>query len=91
LNPAALKKASGKKIEIYDNKAKKAISTSVVAKKGEVTISVKNLSAAVEYSMKVDGKEVSKYKQGAVTFQTRPSPLPTVALLRELRTTSRCS
>ena len=68
LNPAALKKASGKKIEIYDNKAKKAISTSVVAKKGEVTISVKNLSAAVEYSVKVDGKEVSKYKQGAVTL-----------------------
>jgi len=68
LNPAALKKASGKKIEIYDNTAKKAIATSVVAKKGEVTISVKNLSASVQYSVKVDGKEVSKYKQGAVTL-----------------------
>ena len=68
LNPSALKKASGKKIEIYDNKAKKAIATAVVAKKGEVTVNVKNLSAAVEYSVKVDGKEVSKFKQGAVTL-----------------------
>jgi ABC-type phosphate transport system substrate-binding protein len=68
LNPSSLKKASGKKIEIYDNTAKKAIATSVVAKKGEVTISVKNLSASVQYSVKVDGKEVSKFKQGAVTL-----------------------
>jgi ABC-type phosphate transport system substrate-binding protein len=68
LNPSSLKKASGKKIEIYDNTAKKAIATSVVAKKGEVTISVKKLSASVQYSVKVDGKEVSKFKQGAVTL-----------------------
>ena len=71
LNPSALKKASGKKIEIYDNTAKKAIATSRVAKKGEVTISVKNLKSTIQYSVKVDGKEVSKYKQGSVTLPNK--------------------
>ena len=68
INPSALKKASGKKVEIYDNTAKKVIATSVVGKKGEVTVSVKSLSASVQYSVKVDGKELAKYKQGSITL-----------------------
>lgn len=68
LNPSAMKKASGKKVEVYDNTAKKAVATSVVGKKGEVTINAKGLSASAQYSVKVDGKEVAKYKQGSVTL-----------------------
>ena len=60
LNPAALKKAKGKKVEVFENKVKKSVKSVTVAKKGQIAIAL-TTKAASEYTVKVDGKEVAKF------------------------------
>lgn len=68
--PSALKGAKGKKVEIIDNTAKKAISTATIASKGELSLNAKTKDG-VEYSVKVDGKEVGKFKRVNVTMPSK--------------------
>lgn len=70
LLPAALKSAKGKKIEVVDSKTKKAVTTATVAAKGEISLSVKTKTGS-EYSVKVDGKEVAKYKRVNVKMPSK--------------------
>jgi ABC-type phosphate transport system substrate-binding protein len=70
LLPAALKSAKGKKIEVVDSKTKKAVTTATVAARGEISLSVKTKTGS-EYSVKVDGKEVAKYKRVNVTLPSK--------------------
>lgn len=69
--PTAMKSAKGKKIEIVDNKAKKTITTATIGTKGEVSLNAKTQDG-VEYSVKVDGKEVGKFKRVEVTMPSKP-------------------
>lgn len=69
--PTALKSAKGKKIEIIDNKAKKTIATATIAAKGEIAVNAKTQDG-VEYSVKVDGKEIGKFKRVEVTMPSKP-------------------
>jgi ABC-type phosphate transport system substrate-binding protein len=68
--PTALKGAKGKKIEVVDNKAKKTIGTATIASKGEIAVNVKTQDG-VEYSVKVDGKEIGKFKRVEVTMPSK--------------------
>jgi ABC-type phosphate transport system substrate-binding protein len=61
LNPAALKAAKGKKIEVFEDNAKKAAKSVTVAKKGQIAIALTTKVAT--YTVKVDGKEVAKFAQ----------------------------
>lgn len=71
LQPSALKSAKGKKIEIVDLTEKKTISTATVAAKGEISLNAKTKDG-VEYSVKVDGKEIGKFKRVEVTMPSKP-------------------
>jgi len=68
--PTALKGAKGKKIEVVDNKAKKTIGTATIASKGEIAVNVKTQDG-VDYSVKVDGKEIGKFKRVEVTMPSK--------------------
>ena len=71
LLPATLKAAKGKTVEVVDNSAKKAIRTATVGTKGEITLSVVTKND-VEYSVKVDGKEVGKFKKVSIMMPSKP-------------------
>jgi len=77
LTPAALKKAKGKNIEVFVDKAKKSAKSVKVATKGQVAIAL-TTNAASTYTVKVDGKEVGKFAQQDNT-PTLPSTPITVA------------
>ncbi len=62
LNPSAVKKAKGKKVEVVDTKTKKAIASSTIGRKSEIKFSLKIQDAAT-YQVKVDGKTVAEYKK----------------------------
>lgn len=68
--PTAMKNAKGKKIEVVDNKAKKTVSTATIASKGEISLSVKTQND-IDYSVKVDGKEVGKFKKVEITMPSK--------------------
>jgi len=68
--PTALKGAKGKTIEVVDNKAKKTIGTATIASKGEIAVNVKTQDG-VDYSVKVDGKEIGKFKRVEVTMPSK--------------------
>lgn len=70
LLPSALKGAKGKKVEFIDNKAKKTIATATVASKGEIAVNAKTQDG-VEYSVKLDGKEIGKFKRVEVTMPSK--------------------
>jgi phosphate transport system substrate-binding protein len=65
-----LKGAKGKKVEFIDNKAKKTIATATVASKGEIAVNAKTQDG-VEYSVKLDGKEIGKFKRVEVTMPSK--------------------
>jgi ABC-type phosphate transport system substrate-binding protein len=68
LNPAALKAAKGKKIEVLEDK--KSVKTVTVAAKGQIAIALTTKAAA--YTVKVDGKEVAKFAQTKPTLPSTP-------------------
>ena len=68
LNPAALKAAKGKKIEVMEDK--KSVKTVTVAAKGQIEIALTTKAAA--YTVKVDGKEVAKFAQSNPTLPSTP-------------------
>jgi ABC-type phosphate transport system substrate-binding protein len=68
LNPAALKAAKGKKIEVLEDK--KSVKTVTVAAKGQIEIALTTKAAA--YTVKVDGKEVAKFAQSTPTLPSTP-------------------
>jgi ABC-type phosphate transport system substrate-binding protein len=68
LNPAALKAAKGKKIEVLEDK--KSVKTVTVAAKGQIGIALTTKAAA--YTVKVDGKEVAKFAQSTPTLPSTP-------------------
>jgi len=68
LNPAALKAAKGKKIEVLEDK--KSVKTVTVAAKGQIGIALTTKAAA--YPVKVDGKEVAKFAQSTPTLPSTP-------------------
>jgi phosphate transport system substrate-binding protein len=68
LNPAALKAAKGKKIEVLEDK--KSVKTVTVAAKGQIAIALTTKAAA--YTVKVDGKEVAKYAIATPTLPSTP-------------------
>lgn len=68
LNPAALKAAKGKKIEVVEDK--KSVKTVTVAAKGQIEIALTTKAAA--YTVKVDGKEVAKFAQSTPTLPSTP-------------------
>ena len=68
LNPAALKAAKGKKIEVMEDK--KSVKTVTVAAKGQIEIALTTKAAA--YTVKVDGKEVAKFAQSTPTLPSTP-------------------
>ncbi len=68
LNPAALKAAKGKKIEVMEDK--KSVKTVTVATKGQIAIELTTKAAA--YTVKVDGKEVAKFAQSTPTLPSTP-------------------
>jgi ABC-type phosphate transport system substrate-binding protein len=68
LNPAALKAAKGKKIEVLEDK--KSVKTVTVAAKGQIAIALTTKAAA--YTVKVDGKEVAKFAQSTPTLPSTP-------------------
>lgn len=67
LIPSVLKSTKGKTIELYDNTKKKSVKTATIGSKGQIS-----LQAGVDinntYSVKVAGKEISKYAVSAVTM-----------------------
>ena len=74
LTPAALKAAKGKKIEVFEDKAKKSAKSVTVATKGQIEIKL-TTKVAASYTVKVNGKEVAKF---AVSTPTLPAKAITV-------------
>jgi ABC-type phosphate transport system substrate-binding protein len=77
LTPAALKKAKGKNIEVFVDKAKKSAKSVKVATKGQVAIAL-TTKAASTYTVKVDGKEVGKFAQQDTTPTLPSTPITVV-------------
>ena len=77
LTPAALKKAKGKKVEVFVNKAKTAVKSVKVATKGQIAIKL-TTKAASTYTVKVDGKEVGKFAQQDLTPTLPSTPISVV-------------
>ena len=77
LTPAALKKAKGKNIEVFVDKAKKSAKSVKVATKGQVEIKL-TTNAASTYTVKVDGKEVGKFAQVDSTPTLPSTPITVV-------------
>lgn len=61
LNPSALKKAKGKKVEVIDSATKKAIGSSTIARKSELKLSLRIVDTST-YEVKLDGKTIANYK-----------------------------
>ena len=76
LTPAALKKAKGKKIEVFVDSAKKSMKSVNVATKGQIAIAL--TTAAATYTVKVDGKEVGKFAQQDNTPTLPSTPITVV-------------
>ena len=77
LTPAALKKAKGKKIEVFVDKAKKPMKSVTVAKKGQIEVKLTTTKAAT-YTIKVDGKNVAKFTQQDKTPTLPSTPITVV-------------
>ncbi|NBY45231.1 MAG: hypothetical protein EBQ64_04570 [Acidimicrobiia bacterium] len=60
LVPSVLKSSKGKTVELYDNTKKKSVKTATIGTKGQISIQAP-VDSANNYSVKVAGKEVSKY------------------------------
>jgi ABC-type phosphate transport system substrate-binding protein len=77
LTPAALKKAKGKKIEVFVDKVKKPVKSVSVAKKGQIEVKL-TTSKASTYTVKVDGKNVAKFTQQDKTPTLPSTPITVV-------------
>ena len=77
LTPAALKKAKGKKIEVFEDKVKKPVKTVTVAKKGQIEVKLTTKKAST-YTIKVDGKNVAKFTQQDKTPILPSTPISVV-------------
>jgi ABC-type phosphate transport system substrate-binding protein len=67
LVPSVLKSSKGKTVELYDNTKKKSVKTATIGTKGQISIQAP-VDSANNYSVKVAGKEVSKYSVVAVNL-----------------------
>ena len=67
LIPSVLKSSKGKTVELYDNTKKKSVKTATIGTKGQISIQAP-VDSANNYSVKVAGKEISKYSVVAVNL-----------------------
>ena len=67
LVPSVLKSSKGKTVELYDNTKKKSVKTATIGTKGQISIQAP-VDSANNYSVKVAGKEISKYSVVAVNL-----------------------
>ena len=67
LVPSVLKSSKGKTVEFYDNTKKKSVKTATIGTKGQISIQAP-VDSANNYSVKVAGKEISKYSVVAVNL-----------------------
>ncbi len=70
LLPATLKANKGKKLEWFDDTAKKAVKTLTLGSKGELSMSSK-VNLKDTYSIKVGGKTIATYKQVSIKMPNK--------------------